>query len=304
MPRYWVMAPVQSTPPERFDAVWQYDRDHGVISIGWEQLGDVTAITREDLAQALAAAYPDKPAATISLYKNMLWAFYHEMQPGDFVIARRGTRGLAGVGRIVGPATFGARRHPHVGHSGFIDVEWQEQPRDKSFPTAVFPMQTLTEYSEEQFLNVTGDIREPDVGPEPDVENQTEFILEKYLEDFIVSNFNAIFQGKMAVLEDEEGNGGQQYKTDIGRIDILAVEAQSNAFVVIELKKGRPSDKVVGQILRYMGWVKKNLCAGGQAVKGLIICRDPDPKLDYALEMTNGIDVRYYNVSFGLSENP
>lgn len=53
-----------------------------------------------------------------------------------------------------------------------------------------------------------------------------------------------------------------------------------------------------------MGWVKKNLCATGQGVKGLVICRDPDPKLSYALEMTNGIDVRYYSVSFKLKEAP
>ena len=77
-----------------------------------------------------------------------------------------------------------------------------------------------------------------------------------------------------------------------------------DSFVVIELKKGRPSDQVVGQILRYMGWVKKNLCASGQAVKGLVICREPDPKLLYALEMTKGIDVRYYNVAFTLKEAP
>ena len=76
------------------------------------------------------------------------------------------------------------------------------------------------------------------------------------------------------------------------------------SFVVIELKKGRPSDQVIGQLLRYMGWVKKSLCISGQAVKGLVICRDPDPKLSYALEMTNNIDVRYYSVSFKLGEAP
>jgi hypothetical protein len=49
-----------------------------------------------------------------------------------------------------------------------------------------------------------------------------------------------------------------------------------------------------------MGWVKENLCVNGQSVKGLIICRDPDPKLTYALTMTSNIDVRYYSVSFKL----
>jgi restriction system protein len=51
-----------------------------------------------------------------------------------------------------------------------------------------------------------------------------------------------------------------------------------------------------------MGWVKKNLCKDCQVVKGLVICRDPDPKLTYALDMTNNIDVRYYSVSFKLTK--
>ncbi|MGA2002504.1 MAG: endonuclease NucS domain-containing protein [Terriglobales bacterium] len=131
--------------------------------------------------------------------------------------------------------------------------------------------------------------------------DQNAFALGKYLEDFIVCNFAAIFKGNLRIYEDENGSDGQQYQTDIGPIDILAVEAGSRSFVVIELKKGRPSDQVVGQILRYMGWVKKNLCREGQEVKGLVICREPDPKLSYAIEMTNNINVRYYKVSFTLS---
>jgi len=53
-----------------------------------------------------------------------------------------------------------------------------------------------------------------------------------------------------------------------------------------------------------MGWVKKNLCTDGQAVRGLVICRDPDPKLSYALEMTKDIAVQYYSVFFKLRETP
>src|SRR5437870_2487760 len=111
------------------------------------------------------------------------------------------------------------------------------------------------------------------------IEDPNAFVLEKYLEDFIVSNFDTIFKGELRIYEDAQGNDGQQYATDIGPIDILAHEPTSNAFIVIELKKGRPSDQVVGQVLRYMGWVKKNLCKDGQSVKGLVICRDPDDKL-------------------------
>ena len=113
------------------------------------------------------------------------------------------------------------------------------------------------------------------------------FVLEKYLEEFIVSNFDSIFKKELTIYVDADGNDGQQYATDIGPIDILAVEPKSKAFVVIELKKGRPSDQALGQVLRYMGWVKKNLCTNGQPVKGLVVCRDPDERLSYALEMTD-----------------
>ena len=51
-----------------------------------------------------------------------------------------------------------------------------------------------------------------------------------------------------------------------------------------------------------MGWVKRNLCKDGQSVKGLVICHDSDPKLSYALEMAKDIDIRYYSVSFKLTD--
>lgn len=306
MPRYWVMAPVESKPADLFDKVWQFDLAQNVISIGWRELGDVSAMTRDELAEVVANTYPDKPSSTKSLFTNMLWTFYHEMLPGDYLIARRGRKTLAGIGKITGPAAFSPGRNQNVGHPGYLDVAWQAEPRDKSFSSIVFPMHTLAEFSEEQFRSVIEGSGPPITPPEtePDVEDPSEFVLEKYLEDFIVSNFDTIFKGRLRVFEDSEGNDGQQYATEIGPIDILAIEAKTRAFVIIELKKGRPSDRVVGQILRYMGWVKRNLCQNGQAVRGLVICRDHDPKLTYALEMTNNIDVRYYSVSFRLNENP
>ena len=306
MPRYWVMAPVESKPADLFDKVWQLDLAQNVISIGWKELGDVSSMTRDELAEMVAKTYPDKPSQTKGLYTNMLWTFYHEMLPGDYVIARRGRKTLAGIGKIIGPAVFSPSRNQLVEHSGIIDVTWQAEPRYKSFPSIVFPMHTLAEFSEEQFRSVV-EGSGPPIAPseaESEVEDPGEFVLEKYLEDFIVSNFDTIFKGRLHIFEDSKGNDGQQYATDIGPIDILAIEEKAKAFVVIELKKGRPSDRVVGQILRYMGWVKRNLCENGQTVKGLVICRDHDPKLTYALEMTHNIDVRYYSVSFKLKENP
>lgn len=310
MSRYWVIAPFESKNAEIFDRVWQFDLANNVISIGWGQLGDVSKMSRDALVEAVASAYPDRPNATKSLFVNMLWAFYHEISPGDIVIARKGRKTLTAVGKATKAGFFAPGRNPYLAspgssHPNFLEVAWLDQPRDKTFPNIVFPMHSVYEITEGQYQSlVEGSITESVDASDDSVEDQSAFVLEKYLEEFIVSNFDAIFKGKLKIYEDTEGLDGQQYATDIGPIDILAVEKASNSFMVIELKKGRPSDQVVGQILRYMGWVKKNLCNNGQAVKGLVICRDPDPKLSYALTMTNNIDVRYYNVSFALKDAP
>jgi restriction system protein len=315
MPRYWVIAPIESKPIEMFDTVWQFDLANNRISVGWKQLGDVSGLSREELAKVVATTFPDKPPQTKALVANMLWSFYHEISPGDFIVARRGRKVLAGVGVVTHQPFFALGKFPLEGHPdlavhdhpNFLNVSWQAQPRDKKFATLVFPMPTLGEITADEYEKLVVESVPPPKMSEPSegVEDTNEFVLEKYLEDFIVSNFDAIFKGKLKLYENvEEGEGQQLDTNEIGRIDILATEPATKSFVVIELKKGRPSDKVIGQTLRYMGWVKKNLCTDEQSVKGLVICREHDPKLAYALEMTKGIDVRYYNVSFKLKESP
>ncbi len=105
MPRYWVMAPIEADPPEKFEKVWQFDLTNNVISLGFERLGDVSHMNRDELLATVRAKYPDKPPAAQSLLANMFWAFYREMSPGDLVIARRGRKVLAAVGRVTGQAT-------------------------------------------------------------------------------------------------------------------------------------------------------------------------------------------------------
>lgn len=287
------------------------DQTNNTISIGWSALGDVSKMDRQTLTNAVAQAFPSSPLATKSLFANMIWAFHHEIAPGDIVLARRGRKTLAAVGTVTKAAYYAPGKNPLLSapgnsHSSFIDVAWQDQPRNKVFNSIVFPMHTLSEFSDTQYHNILegSETPQPLVEPGGPIEDPSAFVLEKYLEDFIISNFKTIFNGTLNVFEDEEGSDGQQYTTDIGPIDILAVEPATNSFVVIELKKGRPSDQVVGQILRYMGWVKQALCKEGQDVKGLVICRDPDSRLSYALSMTTNVQVRYYSVSFKLKDAP
>lgn len=310
MTRYWVIAPVESKSPELFDNVWGFDLANDLISIGWDELGDYSMYSRDQLRDKVANTWPDKPPQTLSLIANMLHSFYHEIKPGDVVVARRGRKILAGIGTVIGTAAYRPKVNPYLAsddysHSNFLPVKWRSTPRDKAFPTIAFRMPTLSEITEEQFRSLIDDSLIAFEAPEVEraVEDPSTFVLEKYLEEFIVSNFSAIFKNSMRLYVNDDGVEGQQYATDIGSIDILAIDADTNDFVVIELKKGRPSDQVVGQVLRYMGWIKQHMCTAGQGVRGLIICNEPDPKLTYAVSMTSNITIRYYNITFTLNDS-
>ena len=61
--------------------------------------------------------------------------------------------------------------------------------------------------------------------------------------------------------------------------------------LVVELKKGRASDAVVGQILRYMGFVRDELAESEQMVRGVVIALDDDQRLRRALAMVSALAV-------------
>lgn len=148
------------------------------------------------------------------------------------------------------------------------------------------------------------EISKPFVGQTGQVSGEIvsmEFAMEKYLEEFIEANFSNInFGAKLELYQDEE-NSGRQYPTSIGNIDLLAVDKEKKEFVVIELKKGRGSDVVIGQILRYMGYVKENL-AKDYKVRGIIIVKEKDERLEYALKLMPNVDLFVYKVSFDLKK--
>ena len=127
------------------------------------------------------------------------------------------------------------------------------------------------------------------------------FYMEKQLEDFIIHNWDKTELGKRFDLIIEHGELlSQQYRTDIGPIDILAKDKKTNSFVVIELKKNQTSDDTVGQLTRYMGWVIEK--KADKNVKGIIIAAEFDKKLEYALKAVPNVEVFLYKVDFKLSE--
>ena len=124
--------------------------------------------------------------------------------------------------------------------------------------------------------------------------------MENDLENFLVENLHSIDKD-LTLYKDSQGKSGRQYMTEVGDIDLLC--KKNDDFVVIELKKGRTSDRVVGQISRYIGWVKEKLANGNQ-VYGIIIVHDFDKQLKYAVLANPQIQLKYYRISIEfVSEN-
>lgn len=138
------------------------------------------------------------------------------------------------------------------------------------------------------------------IGISRDIESQTEFALETHLEEFISQNWDKIDWGSQLELYRSDEQDGRQFPAGTWSIDFLAVDKTKNELVVVELKRGKTSDSTVGQILRYINWVKENVAAEGQNVRGIIIAKDIDDALNYAVRDQPNIEVKTYSVNFKL----
>ena len=109
------------------------------------------------------------------------------------------------------------------------------------------------------------------------------FMLESGIEEAVKAN---ISQLGLTLAEDDI-----QQQCDlgigVGRTDLICRDKDNN-FVVVELKATQTSDYVVGQILRYMGYLQENWAEKEQVkVKGIIMTPTYDEHLRLAAKAAN-----------------
>ena len=126
----------------------------------------------------------------------------------------------------------------------------------------------------------------------------SEFAYEKDLQSYLARNLATLEPGLK--LYDDEGLTGVEYPVGGRFIDLLCVDKDEN-FVVIELKVSKSYDRVVGQLLRYMGWVEKNM-AEGILVRGIIVGSEISQDLILATSRVSDVQLFEYEISFGLKE--
>jgi len=248
---------------------------------------------------------PDKTKVAAGLACSMLHSICKGMPVGASVLCPDGT-GVYRVGRIESeyvhvPSSVLPHQRKVSWYTSINRSDMSEALKRSS--GSIGTVSNLSKHHEEISRLIDGKTPEVLTHTDVSIEDPSVFALEKHLEDFLVANWSHTELAKDYDIYEEEGElVGQQYPSDTGPLDILAVSKDNRTLLVIELKKGRASDSVVGQVQRYMGYVKEELAEPGQDVKGIIIALDDDVRLRRALSVTTNIDFYTYEVSFSLSK--
>lgn len=247
---------------------------------------------------------PEKTRIAGGLACGMLWTVTKGLQKGDIVLCPDGS-GAYLAGEVTGDYYY--RSGEILPHRRA--VTWFPKKVERSSMTVELQRSTgsigtvsnISKYAEEIDSLLAGNRPPTLIATDDTVEDPAVFALEQHLEDFLVHNWNQTELGKNYDIYEEDGElVGQQYPSDTGPIDILAISKDKNELLVVELKKGRASDSVVGQIQRYMGYVIEELAEENQTVKGVIIALEDNLRIKRALRAANNIDFYRYEVSFSL----
>lgn len=110
-------------------------------------------------------------------------------------------------------------------------------------------------------------------------------LAERNLEDFIVHQLETIEPGLHLVK--------RQLSTPAGRLDLLCKDVDGN-YVVVELKRTQGTDQVIGQVLRYMGWLRE--AHPTEKVRGIVIVAKKDQALSYALMAVPNVQVKEFKL--------
>lgn len=253
------------------------------------------------------ARHPDKSKIAAGLACGMLWTLSKGIKKGDIIISPSGT-GSYYVGEVISEYYFVPNDIlPHRRKVNWYSIQIDRNAMSQELKNSTGSTGTtalISNYANE-IEALIGNNRPPVLtSTDPLVEDPAVFALEKHLEDFLVQNWKQTELGRDYDIYEEDGElVGQQYQSDTGPIDILAISKDKKTLLVVELKKGRVSDNVVGQIQRYMGYVKEELAEPAQQVKGVIIGLEDDIRIRRALSVANNIEFFRYQVSFKLFKN-
>ncbi len=279
--------------------------DYGFPESLTPYLAETWSESRDKIKPKYLEFNPGKSPVGAGLSSGALWTFGRGMQRGDLVFCPDGSGNyfvaeITGEYRYVPESFFPHQREVHWQKSTFPRAEMSLDLRKSTGSTLTII--DVTKYADEIEKLSGGTTLPVLMSSDETIEDPSAFALEKHLEDFLIYNWSQTeLAAKYDLVTDDGVVVAQQYQSDTGPIDILAISKDKMEYLVVELKKGRTSDAVVGQTLRYMGFVKNDLATNGESVRGAVIALEDDLRLRNALSMVPTIDFFRYQIDFKLN---
>jgi len=254
-------------------------------------------------------AHPEKTKIGAGLACGALWTVSKGIKRGDIVLSPDGSGNYL-VGEVLGdyfyaPTGVLPHRRKIAWRTQLIPRSAMSEPLQNS-TGSIGTVSDVTKHGQEVegLISGSGAVVPRIIASDPDIEDPSAFALEEHLESFLVKNWDKTPLAKdFAIFEEEGEQVGQQYSTDAGIIDVLAVSHDRKRILIIELKRGRVSDVVVGQVLRYMGYVSEQIAEPNQTVEGVIIGLEDDQKLKWAISSVPAISFYRYKIDFKLEQS-
>lgn len=146
MTKVWIIAPTDSQPLDEFQRIWSYQRDNGIVAIGWD-MGDSSLLCRQQLHDKFLK-YANNYGWN-SRERHQVANFWLDIRKGDYIIARRGRKHIVGIGKATCRARY--ERHRELQRSGepgdsltsLILVDWQ-CTQEYEFSETVFSILTVS----------------------------------------------------------------------------------------------------------------------------------------------------------------
>jgi len=283
----------------------------GFIGVNDDFQRDLSSLLTDDWREFNAAMipviltqYPTRSRIAAGLACGVTWTVCKGIAKGDIVLCPDGT-GVYRVGEVTSEYQYAPGDiFPHRRKIHWLDVSIERSSLSDALKGSTGSINTVANITRhrEEIERLIGVTSVPHVISPSEVDEDTAaFAMEKHLEDFLVQNWAQTELGRDYNIYEEDGEMvGQQYLTDTGPMDVLAVKKDGTELLVVELKKGRASDAVVGQILRYMGFAAQELAEPHQIVRGVIIALDDDRRIRRALAVTPNVAFFRYQISFRL----
>lgn len=131
--RYWIYSPGNGAE------IWDECYQKGIMAIGWDAIGDLTAYnSKDEMKQAMKEDID--PTLSYTMAAHATWQFVREMKPGDVVFAKKGMYHVIGRGVVESDYKFDPSRKQY---KNIRSVKWTHKGEWPHPGQAV--MKTLTD---------------------------------------------------------------------------------------------------------------------------------------------------------------